>query len=82
MATLDPERARPASPPRHDVTTDWDVRIPTRDGIELSASMMDAWRGIAASGTPGASWPPYTAETDPYAILDTPPRPAQVRPTA
>ena len=27
MATLDPEIARPASPPRHEVATDWDVRI-------------------------------------------------------
>jgi uncharacterized protein len=39
----DPERLRPASPPRHDVATDWDVRIPMRDGVELSANI---WRPV------------------------------------
>ncbi len=38
---IDPEAARPASQPRHGFTVAWDVRIPTRDGTELSANV---WR--------------------------------------
>ncbi len=40
-APSDAEAARPASPPIHAVTVDWDVRIPARDGTELSANI---WR--------------------------------------
>jgi len=42
--------ARPAAEPRYDFTVDWDVRIPARDGVELSANV---WRPVAgASGSP------------------------------
>jgi putative CocE/NonD family hydrolase len=54
VATVDPELARPASPPRHDVTTEWDVRIRVRDGIELSANI---WRPIPGPGSAGARVP-------------------------
>jgi hypothetical protein len=42
--STDAETARPASPPVHDVAVEWDVRIPTRDGTELSANI---WRPTA-----------------------------------
>ena len=48
MATIDPELAGPASPPRHDVMTEWDVRVPVRDGIELSANI---WRPSPQAGS-------------------------------
>ena len=54
MATIDPELARPASPPRHDVTTEWDVRVPVRDGIELSANI---WRPMPQPGSAGTRFP-------------------------
>jgi len=51
MTTAD----RPASPPTRTPSVEWDVRIPTRDGIELSANI----------------WRPADAETDPVpAILE------------
>ena len=40
MTATDP---RPASEPSHEISTDWDVRIPTRDGVELSANL---WRPL------------------------------------
>ena len=42
-----PADARPAAEPRYDVTVDWDVRIPARDGVELSANI---WRPVAGAG--------------------------------
>ena len=39
---------RAASPARFTTTVDWDVRIPARDGIELSANI---WRPLDAPGT-------------------------------
>ena len=41
--------ARPASPPRHAVTVDWDARIPARDGVELSANV---WRPVPVEDEP------------------------------
>ena len=54
MSTLDPELA-PASQPRHEVTTEWDVRIVARDGSELSANI---WRPPPrADDPPGVAFP-------------------------
>ena len=39
MTTTEPTERRPASEPRHEVETIWDVRIPVRGGIELSANL-------------------------------------------
>ncbi len=39
MATDDETNGRPASPPAHAVETVWGVRIPARDGIDLSANL-------------------------------------------
>jgi putative CocE/NonD family hydrolase len=36
---MTPEDGRPASPPRYEVDTVWDARIPVRDGVELSANL-------------------------------------------
>ena len=58
-----PELARPASPPRHEVTVDWDTRIVTRDGIELSANI---WRPIAGPGDPAGFRCPAVLEMIPY----------------
>ena len=63
MATLDPELARPASPPRHEVTTDWDVRITVRDGVELSANI---WRPVPHADDPTATRFPAILELIPY----------------
>ena len=63
MATLDPEIARPASPPRHEVATDWDVRITVRDGVELSANI---WRPLPAPGDPVDARFPAILEMIPY----------------
>ena len=63
MATLDPELGRPASPPRHDVTTDWDVRIPVRDRVELSANI---WRPLAHPDDPPGTRFPAVLELIPY----------------
>jgi putative CocE/NonD family hydrolase len=63
VATLDPELARPASPPRHEVTTDWDVRITVRDGIELSANI---WRPVPHADDPTATRFPAILELIPY----------------
>jgi putative CocE/NonD family hydrolase len=46
--------ARPASGPRHDVAVHWDIRIPARDGVELSANL---WLPIPAPDDPGARVP-------------------------
>ena len=63
MATLDPEIARPASPPRHEVATDWDVRILVRDGVELSANI---WRPLPGPGDPVDARFPVILEMIPY----------------
>lgn len=63
MATLDPDLARSASPPRHDVLTEWDVRIPVRDGVELSANI---WRPLPAPGEPAGTRAPAILELIPY----------------
>ena len=63
MATPDPEIARPASLPRHEVATDWDVRIRVRDGVELSANI---WRPLPASGDPVDARFPAILEMIPY----------------
>jgi putative CocE/NonD family hydrolase len=49
VTTTDPTHGRPASEPIHAVETIWDVRIPARDGIELSANV---WRPRPALGDP------------------------------
>ena len=63
MATPDPEIARPASPPRHEVATDWDVRITVRDGVELSANI---WRPLPGPGDPVDARFPAILEMIPY----------------
>jgi hypothetical protein len=40
---------RPASAPRFDVRVEWDVRIPARDGVELSANL---WRPVPRPDDP------------------------------
>src|SRR5207342_3211042 len=39
MTDHDAPPGRPASEPRYEVETVWDVRIPTRDAVELSANL-------------------------------------------
>ena len=63
MAIPDPEIARPASPPRHEVATDWDVRITVRDGVELSANI---WRPLPGPGDPVDARFPAILEMIPY----------------
>ncbi len=58
----DPSVARPASPPRHTVQVEWDVRIHARDGIELSANI---WRPGPAADAPGERFP-VIVEMIPY----------------
>ena len=53
-APSEAEAARPASPPIHAVTVDWDVRIPTRDGTELSANI---WRPAPTEDDPDRRFP-------------------------
>ncbi len=55
-------RERPVSLPFHDVVVDWDVRIPARDGIELSANI---WRPRPTSG-PETARSPVVLEMIPY----------------
>ena len=49
----DPD-VRTASPPSHEVAVDWDVRIPARDGVELSANI---WRPLPRPDAPDAAFP-------------------------
>ena len=44
---------RPAAP-SHEVAVDWDVRIPARDGVELSANI---WRPLPRPDAPDAAFP-------------------------
>jgi len=65
MAPPDPV-TRPASPPAHAAETRLDVRIPVRDGLELSANL---WLPIPRPDAPGARFPvllemiPYGKDT-------------------
>jgi putative CocE/NonD family hydrolase len=51
---VDPEIARPASQPRHDVLTLHDVRIPVSDGLELSANL---WLPVPIADDPAERFP-------------------------
>jgi putative CocE/NonD family hydrolase len=53
---------RPASGPRYDVETRWDVRIPARDGLELSANL---WLPVPRPGQPDERFP-VVLEMIPY----------------
>ena len=61
MTAQDPG-TRPASAPTHPVETRWDVRIPVRDGLELSANL---WLPVAPAGD-GARRFPVLLEMIPY----------------
>jgi hypothetical protein len=50
----DARPARPASEARFAVTVDWDARIPTRDGVELSANI---WRPVPRPEAPDERFP-------------------------
>jgi putative CocE/NonD family hydrolase len=50
-ATTDPELTRPASVARYGVEVRWDVRVPVRDGLELSANL---WLPAPGAGAPDA----------------------------
>lgn len=56
MATtpVDPEIARPASQPRHDVRVQWDVRVPVSDGLDLSANL---WLPAPRADAAGEHYP-------------------------
>ena len=58
----DPSIARPASAPVHDVNVEWDVRIPARDGVELSANI---WRPEPVADDPEVRFP-VIVEMIPY----------------
>jgi hypothetical protein len=58
-----PDLERPARPPRHDVATDWDVRVRMRDGIELSANL---WRPLPGPDDPAGARFPAILELIPY----------------
>lgn len=50
----EPWNSRPASPPSHDWIIDWDVRIPARDGVTLSANI---WRPVPNADEPDERFP-------------------------
>ena len=54
LGRVTPETARPASQPVHAVEVRWDVRIPVRDGLELSANL---WLPVAAEDARDARFP-------------------------
>jgi putative CocE/NonD family hydrolase len=54
MPDRDPEASRPASSPRHEVETRWDVRIAVRDGVELSANL---WLPVPHADAPDELFP-------------------------
>ncbi|HSK52139.1 MAG TPA: CocE/NonD family hydrolase [Clostridia bacterium] len=58
-----PGHDRPASPARHEVTVDWDVRIAARDGVELSANL---WRPLPHPDDPPGTRFPAILELIPY----------------
>jgi putative CocE/NonD family hydrolase len=49
-----PDRPTDASGPRHESEVRWDVRIPVRDGLRLSANV---WLPVAASDDPAERFP-------------------------
>ena len=51
---MTPDDPRAASRPDHDHDVAWDVRIPVRDGLELSANI---WRPRPRADAPGARFP-------------------------
>jgi hypothetical protein len=51
---MTPDDPRAASRPVHDHDVAWDVRIPARDGLELSANI---WRPRPRADAPGARFP-------------------------
>ncbi len=61
MPLPDADHGRRASQPSHEVETIWDVRIPARDGVELSANL---WRPRVAR--PRGSACPVILEMIPY----------------
>jgi putative CocE/NonD family hydrolase len=64
VSPTDPLVSRPASPPTHAVETRWDVRIPARDGVELSANV---WLPAGAGdGAPVPGPVPAILEMIPY----------------
>jgi putative CocE/NonD family hydrolase len=48
------DRTIDASPPAYDATVTWDVRIPVRDGLELSANL---WLPVPRPDAPGERFP-------------------------
>jgi len=67
MSAKDPaETRRPASQPRYGHEVRWDVRVPVRDGLELSANL---WLPVAAAASPDGS--PASAPSERFpAILE------------
>ena len=63
MSHLDAATIRPVSPPRHEIATEWDVRIRVRDGVELSANL---WRPRPHPDDPPATTFPAILELIPY----------------
>jgi len=63
MSHLDAATIRPVSPPRHEIATEWDVRIRVRDGVELSANL---WRPLPHPDDPPATTFPAILELIPY----------------
>ena len=63
---MTPDNPRAASQPDHDPDVAWDVRIPVRDGLELSANL---WRPLPNAGAPDERFPailemiPYGKDT-------------------
>ena len=55
--SMDPESARPASRPVHAVRAARDIRIPVRDGLELSANLWLPEPVAGAASTPTDRWP-------------------------
>ena len=49
-----PDRRLDASAPEHEVEARWDVRIPVRDGLGLSANL---WLPVPPSGRPDERFP-------------------------
>lgn len=58
----DPTTVRPASPPRFESQVAWDVRIPARDGVELSANL---WRPVPTTDDSDERFP-VIVEMIPY----------------
>ena len=63
MPDDDPALERPAREPRHEVATQWDVRVTMRDGIELSANL---WLPVPLGGDEHGTRCPAILELIPY----------------